>query len=71
VSLATATNAPPIAQTRPAVLGRQYVVSSCHYLATQAAVRIMQQGGNAIDAVWPGRPSARCRRGWLVTVCSG
>ncbi len=50
MSLAAATQAPPVTQTRPAVLGRQYVVSSCHYLATQAGVRVMQQGGNAIDA---------------------
>jgi gamma-glutamyltranspeptidase/glutathione hydrolase len=26
------------------------MLSSCHYLATQAGVRVMQQGGNAIDA---------------------
>src|SRR5438270_340553 len=52
VSLATPSRAPvapPVTQTRPAVLGRQYVVSSCHYLATQAGVRILQAGGNAID----------------------
>jgi gamma-glutamyltranspeptidase / glutathione hydrolase len=52
VSLATpsrAPAAPPVTQTRPAVLGRQYVVSSCHYLATQAGMRILQAGGNAID----------------------
>ena len=42
--------APPVAQTRPATLGRQYVVSTCHYLATQAGVRVLQGGGNAIDA---------------------
>src|SRR5215468_1886742 len=52
VSLATPSRppvAPPVTQTRPAVLGRQYVVSSCHYLATQAGTRILQAGGNAID----------------------
>jgi gamma-glutamyltranspeptidase / glutathione hydrolase len=50
VSLATTASAPPTTQTRPAILGRQFVVSSCHYLATQAGVRIMHQGGNAMDA---------------------
>ncbi len=52
MSLATPSRAPvapPVAQTRPAVLGRQFVVSSCHYLATQAGARILQAGGNAID----------------------
>ncbi len=49
VSLATAAAAPPVTQTRPAVLGRQYMVSSCHYLATQAGVRVLAAGGNAID----------------------
>src|ERR1700732_4079302 len=53
MSLATPTRdvvAPRIAQTRGAVLGRQYLVSTCHYLATQAGVRILAAGGNAIDA---------------------
>src|SRR5438132_961647 len=44
--------APPIAihQGRPAVLAKRYMVSSCHYLATSAGVRIFERGGNAIDA---------------------
>jgi gamma-glutamyltranspeptidase/glutathione hydrolase len=41
---------PAVTQTRPVVLGRQFIVSSCHYLATQAGVRLLQAGGNAIDA---------------------
>src|SRR5215831_7862412 len=48
--MAVAVASPPaVTQSRPAVLGRQFVVSSCHYLATQAGVRILQAGGNAID----------------------
>jgi gamma-glutamyltranspeptidase / glutathione hydrolase len=53
MSLATPTQeaiAPPVTQTRPAILGRRYMVSSCHYLATQAGVRLLEAGGNAIDA---------------------
>ena len=41
---------PAVTQTRPVVLGRQFIVSSCHYLATQAAFAILESGGNAIDA---------------------
>ncbi|MCC6790074.1 MAG: gamma-glutamyltransferase, partial [Thermomicrobiales bacterium] len=35
---------------RPAILGSRYMVSSGHYLATQAATTMLQRGGNAIDA---------------------
>ena len=44
--------APPVAVTqgRPAVLASRYMVSSCHYLATQAGLRVFERGGNAIDA---------------------
>ena len=35
---------------RPSVRGKRYVVSSLHYLATMAGVRILEQGGNAADA---------------------
>ncbi len=44
--------APPIAvrQGRPALLSSRYMVSSCHYLATFAGVRMFERGGNAIDA---------------------
>src|SRR5919205_809361 len=36
--------------TRPVIMGPHGVVTSGHYLATAAGFRIMQQGGNAIDA---------------------
>ncbi len=36
--------------TRPVVMGRRGVVTSGHYLATAAGFRILEQGGNAIDA---------------------
>jgi gamma-glutamyltranspeptidase/glutathione hydrolase len=43
--------APPrITQGRPAVLGRQHMVSSSHYLASLAGLRMFPRGGNAIDA---------------------
>ncbi len=35
---------------RPAVMGNTHAVSAGHYLATAAAYRILEQGGNAIDA---------------------
>lgn len=44
--------APPlgVTQGRPAVLGRRWMVSSSHYLASQAGARMFERGGNAIDA---------------------
>lgn len=36
--------------TRPPVYGRQHMVSTNHFLATQGALRILEIGGNAIDA---------------------
>ena len=36
--------------TRPVIMGTRGVVTSGHYLATTAGFRIMEQGGNAIDA---------------------
>ena len=36
--------------TRPVVMGKRGVVTSGHYLATAAGFRIMEQGGNAVDA---------------------
>ena len=36
--------------TRPVIIGRHGVVTSGHYLATAAGLRIIDQGGNAIDA---------------------
>ena len=35
---------------RPTLAGRHYAVSSGHYLATAAAVRVLDAGGNAVDA---------------------
>src|SRR5207245_8899625 len=48
--------APPIAirQGRPAVLAKRYMVSSCHYLATSAGVRMFERGARALDAVVAG-----------------
>src|SRR5438045_5568347 len=44
--------APPIAITegRPAVLGAKHMVSSCHYLASIAGLRMFPRGGSAVDA---------------------
>ncbi len=39
-----------VAQGRPAVLGSRHMVSSSHYLASQAGARAFERGGNAIDA---------------------
>ena len=36
--------------TRPVVMGRRGVVTSGHYLASEAGLRIMHEGGNAVDA---------------------
>ena len=36
--------------TRPVIMGQRGVVTSGHYLATAAGFRIMEQGGNAVDA---------------------
>ncbi len=40
----------PVFTTRPVIMGTRGVVTSGHYLATAAGFRIMEQGGNAIDA---------------------
>src|SRR2546428_7735838 len=39
-----------VMQGRPAVLGKRWIVSSSHYLASQAGARMFSRGGNAIDA---------------------
>jgi gamma-glutamyltranspeptidase/glutathione hydrolase len=41
---------PPPQTFRPAITGRHFMVSTGHYLASMAAVRILERGGNAIDA---------------------
>ena len=35
---------------RPSVRGRRYMISSVHYLATMGGLKLLEQGGNAIDA---------------------
>src|SRR5687768_3472920 len=35
---------------RPTLIGRRYAVACGHYLAAAAAARILDRGGNAIDA---------------------
>jgi gamma-glutamyltranspeptidase / glutathione hydrolase len=40
----------PRTSERPPILARRYAVASGHYLATEAAMRMFRQGGNAIDA---------------------
>jgi gamma-glutamyltranspeptidase/glutathione hydrolase len=41
---------PPPATHRPTVMGSHYMVSTGHYLAAMAAARLLEAGGNAIDA---------------------
>jgi len=40
----------PAASFRPTVIGRQYAVACGHYLAAQAAMRVLDAGGNVVDA---------------------
>lgn len=40
----------PRDSTRPTVMGRKYAASTGHYLATEASMRILGRGGNAVDA---------------------
>lgn len=40
----------PHFNSRPIIMGREAVITSGHYLASMAGWRIIQQGGNAIDA---------------------
>src|SRR5256712_13756109 len=39
-----------VPKARPAVLATRWMVSSSHYLASQAGASVFQRGGNAIDA---------------------
>lgn len=41
---------PPPTSLRPPIMGSRFVASTGHYLATSAALRILDMGGNAIDA---------------------
>ena len=36
--------------TRPPIIGTTHAASTGHYLATQAAMRVLENGGNAVDA---------------------
>jgi gamma-glutamyltranspeptidase/glutathione hydrolase len=40
----------PRGSWRPTVVGRRHAAATGHYLATEAAMRILDRGGNAIDA---------------------
>jgi gamma-glutamyltranspeptidase/glutathione hydrolase len=44
--------APPPAyeQARPLIVSKHGIVAASHYLASQAAAKILEQGGNAVDA---------------------
>ena len=35
---------------RPTIMGTRHMVAACHYLAAEAGFRILESGGNAIDA---------------------
>lgn len=39
-----------VASGRPTVMGRRWMISSTHYLATLAGARAFEAGGNAVDA---------------------
>jgi gamma-glutamyltranspeptidase / glutathione hydrolase len=40
----------PRDSSRPTIMGRKYAASTGHYLATEASMRILARGGNAVDA---------------------
>jgi gamma-glutamyltranspeptidase / glutathione hydrolase len=40
----------PIAPGRPVVQGSRFMISSGHYLASAVGLRVLQSGGNAVDA---------------------
>ena len=41
---------PPRPSWRPTLMGKRYAVACGHYLAAAAAARILERGGNAVDA---------------------
>src|SRR2546428_13829938 len=41
---------PAAASLRPTLMGSRHAVSTGHYLATLAAMRVLDAGGNAVDA---------------------
>jgi len=44
-------SAPVYPNHRPPIMGRNGMVSSAHYLASMAGLRVMMEGGNAVDAI--------------------
>src|SRR6266516_8011902 len=40
----------PLQSHRPTIMGRNQMVASGHYLATMAGTRLLEAGGNAVDA---------------------
>lgn len=50
VRLADPPRATAVTHGRPAVLGTKHMVSSSHYLASLAGLRMFPRGGNAVDA---------------------
>src|SRR5437763_16518882 len=44
------TGAEQVFTTRPVITGRKGVVTAGHYLAATAGIRMLEAGGNAIDA---------------------
>ena len=40
----------PAASLRPTVVGKHHAVAAGHYLGTLAAMRVLDRGGNAVDA---------------------
>src|SRR5256885_15638971 len=41
---------PPRPSWRPTLMGKRYAVACGHYLPAAAAARILERGGNAVDA---------------------
>lgn len=44
------TETPPRPSWRPTLIGKRYAIACGHYLAAAAAARILERGGNAVDA---------------------
>jgi gamma-glutamyltranspeptidase/glutathione hydrolase len=46
----TLNDTPPRPSWRPTLIGKRYAIACGHYLAAAAAARILERGGNAVDA---------------------